>query len=128
MLMEVDLPATVLAPAMARRIVERFIRSCPWRVTSYDQAFAVWLTSELVSTAVEYSSVAATQLGLSLNCDETHYRATLAGKDGVGLLARELADHTLRSRTVEIITQIAGRWGSRAHPDHDQVWIELDLS
>lgn len=127
MLMQVELPATVLAPAMARRIVERCIQACPRSISAYDQALAIWLTSELVTAAVEYSSASSTQLSLSLNCDEKSYTATLAGKDGVCLLARELTDDTLRSRTVDIITQIADRWGSHSHRDGDQVWIEYDL-
>jgi hypothetical protein len=127
MRIQVDLPATILAPTMARRLVERFIQACPSPITAYDRAFAIWLTSELVSMAVEYSSAPSTELGLSLSCDEESYMASLAGKDGVSLLARELADDTLRSRTADMIIEIADRWGSRADQDSDHVWIQLDL-
>lgn len=127
MLMHLDFPATVLAPSIARGMVERFIQACPRSTSHYDQAIAIWVTSELVSAAVEYRSGPSTQFGLRLHHDDESYTATLTGKDGVGLVARELADDTLRGRSVEILTQIVDRWGCRADQDGDHVWITVDL-
>jgi hypothetical protein len=128
MLTQVDLPVTVRAPAIARRVAEHFIQFWPRPVPRDDQLLAVWLTSELVSKAVEYSSTESNQVGLRLRRDGASYIATLAGADGVNLLAHELTDRTMRSRGVELFTEIADRWGSYRHHDGDHVWIELDLS
>jgi hypothetical protein len=127
-LIQVNLPATVAAPAMARRLMEKFLPACAPPIAIKGQVHALLLVSELVTTVIEYTSAAPRRLGLSLIWHDRTFTATLSGGDGVSLVARELMDESLRGPAIAGLAHIAHRWGSKAHASEGPVvWVELDL-
>jgi hypothetical protein len=127
-LIRVDLPATAAAPAMARRLMEKFLLAHVPPIGTRDQVHALLLVDELVTAVIEYGSTTTRHLALSLMRRGRILTATLGGDDGVALVALEMMDESLRGSATTEIVQIAHRWGANPDPeDRDLIWVELDL-
>jgi hypothetical protein len=125
--MRIELPATPAAGTMARTFAEHFLTEYTL-LSALDVALAVWVVSELTSTAIDYSPIAGKALQVELACNEETFTAAVSGKDGVGLVARELADESIRSDALDIVAGLVDGWGYQLSEDEgDHVWVELKL-
>jgi anti-sigma regulatory factor (Ser/Thr protein kinase) len=111
-------PASVRA---ARQAVRDAVRGIVGEDTLADLLLA---TSELVTNAVEHG---APPIALLVEGDE--HRVRVEVRDGSPLRPRPGSPRAadVRGRGIQIVEQLAHRWGVDEHVDGKSVWLELDL-
>jgi hypothetical protein len=118
-----DLPPTVHAPRVSRRIMRELLPL--WGATCLRED-AELLVSELVSNAVEHVGGEAS-FQLEVAFAGRWLRVSLADGSSLSPVVRELSTSRIRGRGMQMIVALADRWGVDDHHGGKMVWFELGL-
>jgi len=119
----VEIPASVTAPARARRLCERACRA--WSLEDL-VADCDLLVSELVTNAVAHGSGP-----IVLEIEQRDRGVRVSVTDGAPtsaiaeVAAREVLDDAEGGRGLAIVAAVAARWGSHRDKEGTRVWFEL---
>lgn len=127
MVVTVDMPPDVRAPAAARSVVRAFLRSL--RILGPERSEdAVLLVSELVSNSLLHARRGRIRLRGAVDGDTVRVAVTDAGP---GIRRRESLDMPTNGapdgRGLPLVDMLADRWGDCPGPEAC-VWFELDAS
>ena len=121
------LPASIVAPGRARRLVEQVRELADYP----DLLFAArLLASELTANSVRHAGLHGHQpISFVLECDGDTLSVEIADGgpafDALGVLARHRRNEE-RFRGITLVNALADRWGFRCG-DLGCVWFEIDL-
>jgi serine phosphatase RsbU (regulator of sigma subunit)/anti-sigma regulatory factor (Ser/Thr protein kinase) len=115
------LPSELTSASRARTVIRRPLKR--WGLTDLVPT-AELLVSELVTNAVRY---AQGRIGLRLVKEETALFCEVLDDSAALPRLRHPEDHDERGRGLQVVSQVAQRWGARRAASGKVVWCELPL-
>ncbi len=116
-----DLPPVMSSVPLARHVTLDVLQA--WG-SPHDLDDAALLVSELVSSVVDHARTEAV-LTLELSLAGDWLRISVADGSAVRPVVRELNEDRPRSRGLQLVEAIAGRWGAEDHHGGKRIWFEL---
>ncbi|GAA5116752.1 ATP-binding protein [Pseudonocardia adelaidensis] len=118
-----DLPATPVAPAMARALVHE---ACvDWSATEAEDA-AVLVASELVTNVVQHAPKGCR---VSVAVDGTSLRVSVRDyAPGPELRPRPVDTARAGGRGLHLVAMVSSAWGVQQHPDGKTTWAQIPLT
>jgi anti-sigma regulatory factor (Ser/Thr protein kinase) len=117
-----EFPPSPHAPGMARRVIGELFES--WALDDALQVDAKVLVNELVSNAVDHAGNDVV-LELDVVASDGWLRVGLADGSTIRPVVRELDHSAPRGRGMQIVSELAHRWGSEELRGGKRVWFEL---
>jgi len=115
------LPSELTSASRARTVIRRPLKR--WGLTDLVPT-AELLVSELITNAVRY---AQGKIGLRLVKEETALFCEVLDDSAALPRLRHPEDHDERGRGLQVVSQVAQRWGARRAASGKVVWCELPL-
>jgi anti-sigma regulatory factor (Ser/Thr protein kinase) len=120
-----EFPPSPHAPGTARRLLGELFDA--WSLDATLHVDAKVLVTELISNAVDHAG-SDVVLELDVTASDGWLRVGLADGSTIRPVVREL-DHTApRGRGMQIVAELADRWGSEDRDGGKRVWFELASS
>jgi anti-sigma regulatory factor (Ser/Thr protein kinase) len=117
-----EFPPSPHAPGRARRLLGELFDA--WSLDATLHVDAKVLVTELISNAVDHAG-SDVVLELDVTVSDGWLRVGLADGSTIRPVVREL-DHTApRGRGMQIVAELADRWGSEERDGGKRVWFEL---
>ncbi len=113
------LPAEPMSAAVARGVVAGVVP-----VDGEPAEIAVLLTSELVTNAVLHARTAAV---LTVRCEDGVLRVEVGDGNQLVPVVKRYDRTAVTGRGLQLVSQLAHRWGVDVTPTGKVVWFELDL-
>lgn len=120
----IELPPAETTVWSVRRLVAETLQLWGWS-TSDRCKDAIMLASEIVTNAVEHAG-SETSLVLELAQSGRWLRVSLADNSSVRPMVQEMDHRRRRGRGMQLVENIAQRWGVDHLPDGKRVWFEMD--
>jgi anti-sigma regulatory factor (Ser/Thr protein kinase) len=119
-----DVPATPVAVAMARKIVAALFSA--WGLSGLGED-AQLVVTELMSNAIDHAPGAESyELELVRRVDGV--RIYLADGSSIRPVVAELAHDRPRGRGMQMVEALSSGWGADDHHGGKRVWVDLTLS
>lgn len=119
----VEVPATSVGPATARRVVGAVLEA--WELTELS-GDAQLVVTELVSNAYRHAP-GTDSFEVEVAPRGRRVRISVADGSAIRPIVRELNDQEASGRGMRIVEQLAADWGAEDYHGGKRVWVDLDI-
>ena len=121
-LTDVTLPPDTRSPWQARRFVTDVLAD---EASEPVASTVALLVSEMVTNAVLH---ARTEITVSVEYQGDWLRVEVADSSPVGPTVRNFTTQAATGRGLQLVEELADRWGTEPSPDGKVVWFEVDVT